>query len=469
MENTNTPTIWETDWLGSEPVYYNERTGAVSRRILDVIDSAHIELDPEGFNNYLAFGYSVFGQTPLRDIKYLPHSTKLTKTEAGLSLTSLPDVAEAHLTHATTETEALERFAAAITTWENSFTGEIVLPLSGGFDSRLLNHHVHDKARVRAFTYGTSENSSWSFEVINAKALAHKYHESWEEIPLTNFFSFVPEWEQIYGPATHAHGMYQIEFFSQVAAKVSGGAQVLSGIIGDAWAGSVKIPPITSPATVTPLGYSHGMHADPAMSLLKSTTSRRDEYFESHQEKLTDPRWRVIESMRFKMVLLSYLLTIPRSLGLTTWSPFLIPEVALGMLTIDPERRKNRQWQRDFFANHPETNVEQHLIKDRKNTLNLKALRTQPPLPPLDVSLLREYVRPGYLEWINTTLARAPRSLRLKKLLASPASLCYFFPGIHSLPCRLGLDPYTLTCEESRVLNAYLVLHPIQTILKMRR
>lgn len=466
MEKNN---VWETDWLGSEPVYYNERTGAVSSRIHEVIDPSHIEIDPEGFNNYLAFGYSVFGQTPLKDIKYLPHSTRLIKTDKKLSLTSLPDVAEEHLTHTTTETEALERFAAAVTKWENSFAGEIVLPLSGGFDSRLLNHHVHDKSRVRAFTYGTSENSSWSFEVINARALAHKYHESWEEIPLTNFFSLVPEWEKIYGPATHAHGMYHIEFYSKVADRVLPGAQVLSGIIGDAWAGSVKIPPITSPATVTPLGYSHGMHADPAMSLLKSSNDLRDDYFESHKNKLGDPRWRVIESMRFKMSLLSYLMTIPRSTGLATWSPFLIPEVALGMLTIDPKRRKNRQWQRDFFAAHPETNVEQHLIKDRKNTLNLKALRTQPPLPPLDVSLLCEYVRPEYLEWINNTLARAPRTLRIKKLLATPASLFYLFPGIHSIPTRLGFDPYTLKGEESRALNAYLVLHPIQTILKMRR
>lgn len=466
MNETNS---WESDWLGSEPIYYNERTGEVSKKILEVIDPARIELHPEGFNNYLAFGYSVFGQTPLKDIKYLPHSTRLTKVGDKLSLTSLPDVAEEHLGQTTSEAEAIERFGSAIQNWEASFSKEIILPLSGGFDSRLLNYFITDKSRVRAFTYGTSENSAWSFEVINAKALAHNYRESWEEIPLTNFFSLVPEWENLYGPATHAHGMYHIEFYGKVADRVSPGAQVLSGIIGDAWAGSVKIPPITSTAEMTPLGYSHGMHADPTMSLLKGTATLRDEYFDTHHEKLTDPRWRVIESMRFKMVLLSFLLAVPRSLGLSTWSPFIVPEVALGMLTIDSERRKNRQWQRDFFAAKPETNVEKRLIKDRKNTLNLKTLRTQTPLPPLDASVLREYIRPDYLEWINTTLARAPHTLRLKKLLATPASFFYLFPGIHSLPTRFGLDPYTLKCEESRALNAYLVLHPIQTILKMRR
>jgi hypothetical protein len=468
MNNHDNHTF-ETDWLGSEPVYYNERTGAVSRQIHDVIDYTHIEIHPEGFNNYLAFGYSVFGQTPLKDIKYLPHSSHLQKTSSGLSITSLPDIAEAHLTSTTSEADALDRFAAAVASWEGSFEGEIVLPLSGGFDSRLLNHFITDKTRVRSFTYGTSEPPARSFEVVNARTIATALGEQWEQIDLIDFFSRIDDWERLYGPATHAHGMYQLEFFNLVKERLSPGAQVLSGIIGDAWAGSVKIPDITSPDELTPLGYSHGMHADVNASLLRGSDTLRQTYFLSHQDHLRDPRWRVLESMRFKMVLLSYLLAVPRSLGLPTWSPFLIPEVALGMLTIDPARRVNRHWQRDFFAQHPALNVERRLFKDRKNTLNLQALRTQKPLPPLQVSVLREYVKPAYLEWINTTLARAPKTLAHKRLLALPASLCYLFPGIHALPARFGLDPYTLKNEESRALSAYLVLHPIQTVLNMRR
>jgi hypothetical protein len=468
--NPKPNTSLQTDWLGSEPVFYNERTGAVGHSVHDVIDYAHIELHPEGFNNYLAFGYSVFGQTPLRDVKYLPHSSRLTRTaDNALSVERLPDIAETHLTTTTSEGEALERFAHSVATWERSFTKEIVLPLSGGFDSRLLNHFITDKERVRAFTYGTSEVPAWSFEVINARAIAQALGERWERINLTDFFGRIDDWEALYGPATHAHGMYQLEFFSQVKNRVGTGAQVLSGIIGDAWAGSVKIPPITTPDELTPLGYSHGMHADVDASLMKSGGDLRHEYFGTHTERLHDPRWRVLESMRFKMVLLSYLLAVPRSLGFPTWSPFIVPEVALGMLTIDPARRVNRQWQRDFFSKYPALNVERRLIKDRKNTLNLQALRTQKPLPPLHVSLLGQYVKPDYIEWINSTLARAPRTLAHKRLLATPASLFYLFPGIHSLPSRFGLDPYTLKNEESRALSAYLVLHPIQSILKMRR
>ncbi len=466
--SSTTITTYETDWLGSRPVFYNERTGLVSHAITDVIDPSRIELHPEGFNNYLEFGYAVFGQTALVDIKYLPHSTRLTKTaEGSLKEEKLPDIAETLLAHTRSEHDVLEHFAQAIATWEKTTSGTIVLPLSGGFDSRLLAHSLRGNNRVRAFTYGTSYQQSRSFEVINARVLAASLGLSWEQIPLHDFLGRIPNWEEHYSVATHAHGMYQMEFYEAIKNKVGSGT-VLSGIIGDAWAGSVKIPPITTTEDVPALGYSHGMHADRGESLIKSGDELKQTYFTTHRTKLLDERWRVIESMRFKIVLLSYLLRTPEHFGFASWSPFLIPEIALSMLSLPLERRQNRQWQRDYFKQHASLNLERHLLKDRKNVLNLTALE-ETPLPPLDTTVLGPYVKPAYLTWINTTLVGAARTLRHKRLLATPASLLGFFPGLHSLPGRLGLDPYTLKNEESRALNAYLVLHPIQTVLNMRR
>ena len=48
--------LFETDWLASDPVYYNEVTGAASHGINDVIDFANVELDAEGLNAYLGTG-----------------------------------------------------------------------------------------------------------------------------------------------------------------------------------------------------------------------------------------------------------------------------------------------------------------------------------------------------------------------------------------------------------------------------
>ena len=45
----------KTDWLGSEPVFYNEKTKLISKNMLDVIDYDNFEFDEEGLNNYLQF------------------------------------------------------------------------------------------------------------------------------------------------------------------------------------------------------------------------------------------------------------------------------------------------------------------------------------------------------------------------------------------------------------------------------
>ena len=49
----------------------------MSYNINDVIDYRNLEIDPEGFNNYLDFGYSVFQQTPIKHVKFLRHSSRL--------------------------------------------------------------------------------------------------------------------------------------------------------------------------------------------------------------------------------------------------------------------------------------------------------------------------------------------------------------------------------------------------------
>ena len=52
--------VFTSDWLNLHPVFYNTKTLDISHNIKDVIDYCDLELDPEGFNNYLDFGYSVF-------------------------------------------------------------------------------------------------------------------------------------------------------------------------------------------------------------------------------------------------------------------------------------------------------------------------------------------------------------------------------------------------------------------------
>jgi len=249
--------VFETDWLASHPVFYNELTGKVSYNINDVIDYANLELHIEGFNNYLDFGYSILEQTPVKHVKFLRHSSRLLVDEQGkLSVEYPDDPVEAWLDRRYSEEDVFDLIQSKVRDWERSVEGEIVIPTSGGYDTRLLNWMIEDKSRVRSFTYGISDNQEESFEVVYARRLSEILGTRWEQIPLGDFHKYFDDWDRLFGVSTHAHGMYHFEFYTKILPKVSGGNPFLSGIIGDAWAGSVNIPALESCADVKPIRFS---------------------------------------------------------------------------------------------------------------------------------------------------------------------------------------------------------------------
>ena len=121
--------VYETDWLASQPVFYNVKTRAVSHNVNDVIDYADLQFHPEGFRNFLEFGYSVFGQTPLRNIHFLQHSSRLTVCDDGtLKIESLPDPVDNWLGRTTNEDELIDLIRHSIREWEDSVDGDIIIP-----------------------------------------------------------------------------------------------------------------------------------------------------------------------------------------------------------------------------------------------------------------------------------------------------------------------------------------------------
>jgi hypothetical protein len=407
IANATALQVFEADWLASQPVFYNEQTRRVSHNVNDVIDFRNLEFDADGFNNYLTFGYSVFQQTPIRHVKFLAPATRLTvRSDGSLALSSVADPVAAWLGRTSSEADALDALEVAVRRWERSTDGDIVIPTSGGYDSRLLNWLVRDKRRIRSFTFGLSRRQEESHEVVYARALAQRLNTHWQHITLGDCHQYFDDWDLLFGISTHAHGMYQLEFYDRIAQTHSGGLPLLSGIIGDAWAGDVEIEPICSPAELTRLGYTHGMHADTRMSLLHSDGALAAEYFERNRDQLADERFRVVEAMRFKIVLLTYLLRVPAHFGFRPWSPYLQPDIALRMLTLPAQRRAGRRWQQELFARHKLDLETLPLPVDRRNTLNQQALARQ-PLRPLSVQLLREVLRPDYVRWINATVTQS--------------------------------------------------------------
>jgi hypothetical protein len=450
--------LFETDWLASSPVFYNDKTGRASHNINDVIDYSNLELDPEGLNDFLDFGYSVLEQTPVKHVKLLRHSSRLFRDDSGaFAVQYLDDPVGDRLHRASTLEDVLSLLQSKIRAWENSCTGEIIIPTSGGYDSRLLNLMVEDKSRIRSFSFGLSKKQNRSYEVAYAKKVSEILGIRWEQIPLGDYHLYLDDWDRIFGASTHAHGMYHIEFYEKIKPKVTGGNPFLSGIIGDAWAGSVHIPSIESPQNIPFLGYSHGMNADPTMSRLKAEGARRRRYFDTHRERLCNRRFRIVEAMRFKMILLSYLMTVPLSFGFSPWSPFLDIDVAMAMLNLPPEQRRDRAWQRILFRGHGLDVENMGLRVDGSNVLNFEALRRH-PLQPLDSSLLREAVEPSYLEWIN-------RNLHESRLDTTRDAL-FDIRKLGGAMRWLGFQRHRDSV--SKAYCAYLVLKPIENLLKRR-
>lgn len=451
--------VFETDWLASRPVFYHELSGKASYHVNEVIDFDNLEFHPEGLTNFLAFGYSVLEQTPLRHVKFLSHSSRLTvHTDGRLEIERLADPVDRWLETVSHEDDVLHLLEKSVNDWEAGVKGEIVLPTSGGYDSRLLNLLVRDRSRVRTFTYGVSENQAECAEVVYAAAVSEILGTRWQRIELGDFLVHLDEWDRVFGLSTHAHGCHQIEFYKKVRECVGADGielPLLSGIIGDAWAGSVEIPETTSVQDVLRLGYSHGMVADPQMSLLAKDRSILEEYYATHRERLRSPLFRVVEAMRFKIVLLSYLFTVPRLYGFAPWSPFLVPEVALSMLTLPLERRRGRVWQKELFEKHGLNIESRNLQADYQNAMNPQAMRS-PYIRPLDEKLLGELVEPRYVRWINRHVGQHGKSLDAVWKMTQ-------MPGIRGALYRLNL---LQDSSRVRAYFAYLTLKPIENALK---
>lgn len=456
--------IYETDWLGCNPIFYNTKTGKVSHNINDAIDFRNLEFHPEGLNNYFDFGYSVFEQTPVKYVKFLRHSSKLIKKDNGKI--------EIHYLNYSTEKligkdsnskeeDVIDLIREKVQKWESSVNGEIIIPTSGGHDSRLLCSMIKDKSRIRSFSYGLSNNQSESFEVVYAQRLSEILGIKWEQIQLGEFHKYFDEWDKLYGVSTHATGMYHIEFYKKIIDRLGLGKSLLSGIIGSSLAGHLNIPIINNIKELNNLGYTHGLNADSSQSLLKSDNYLLENYFLKNKDKLKDDRFRIMESIRFKIILLSYLLKMPRHLSFKVWSPFHLEDVAISMLNLPKERRENRKWQIDFFRKNKINLEDMGLKVDYRNVLNLYAIKKVTP-KPLDINILKEVLNQNYLEWINSKITQCYFNIIFDNTIAKLMNV----PKIGGLMRRIGFK--TSNYQVLRAYCAYLTIKPIENLIIKR-
>ncbi len=445
------------NWVGYGTVFYNEKTGAVSTSIEDVIDYTNLEIDLNGLAAYLDYGYAVFGRTAVKNVKYLLPNETLSVVDGKVHITESEDRMVDELGKRSKEDDVLGMMEERINNWAASFQEDILIPTSGGFDSRLLNVLLKDRRRIRAYTYGTSFNQNLSRETVYAKALSERLGTHWQRIDLGEFNNYIAEWYALYGISIAASGTYHLEFYKQISDfEDHRKLHLLSGIIGDAWAGAFTVPEVKTIASYRTLGHTHGMSADASQAV---EADYKDElvapFFEKQKELLKMPEYRLLTTMRTKMMMLQFLVTLPPHYGFDSYSPFLEQDIAFAMLNLAPERRANRQWQRDFFKKHNVLFEEEKHRYTYQNSLNYYALLHH-RLEPLNVPLLREIIRPAYLEWINTTLSCINWKERVFQTL------------MHTPKVKEGLKLLGFKNRLMQAYFAYITIKPLEIMLLKR-
>lgn len=450
--------LFETDWLASFPIFYSLKNRLAGTKISDALSKDHkLNFHPEGLSNFLDFGYSVFGQTPIQDVNFLPPSSRLFRYENGsMSLEQISDPVEKWINYSLSESDIIELIKERVQNWEASLPSnqQIVLPLSGGFDSRLLLWCIRDKSRIRAYTYGLSKQQDKSIEVVHAKALAEHFKLNWQQIKIGRFHSYFDEWDKEFGLSVHAHGMYHIEFYKKIRENLKGEHAFLSGIFGDIWAGNFFPAELNSEKDLVNLSYSHGLCSNSKYLKLPDQNQIKEQFFRNNKDKLSDFRFKTITTIRLKIILICYLMKIPSLFRLKPWTPFLDIDIAMAMLNLPKSRRIERQWQIDFFKKVGLNLESLNLKANRTNSLNLQAMKQHKVLP-LNTELLSQFFEKNYLEWINKNAFVTPfRELRSDLLSV---------PKIGGILRRLGIKDTTLESY-----YAYLCLKPIEKFLERK-
>jgi hypothetical protein len=403
---------------------------------------------------------SVFFRTPVKGILFLPPNNDLVQDQWGrLKAVPRPEPDWLHILNTPTHPDdVLHKIETHIGNWEKSTTGDIVIPLSGGYDSRLIAMMLKDKNRVKAYTYGLGKNQSESFEAIYAQEIARRLKISWKRIELGDFNKYIPDWYRRFGASVHAHGMYHIEFYKKIKEETVG--DLASGLVGDAWAGK-SVAPVNRHDELRNLKLTHGAALSPnVLKTCPSSLEYSQNYYEEKKELLKDPKFCVVELIRHKMILLNYLEIIPESMGFKPFSPYCEQEVSLAMLALPEHLRKGRKWQADFFRKNNLYPEDKFLKCDYRNDLNRQSwVKYKTDFEPLDPQALSEIVNPSFVEWVN------------KRIRTPPSFFRYHFR--HNV--KLAMDRLRVgrwfgfkTHEHQKPYLAYLILYPLNRLARMR-
>lgn len=215
---------FENDYAGTVPVFYTTR-GTISASNLEPVtvlsSNARMEdISLENLYGFLRFSHFVWDETLYAHVRCQPPDSMLELALAPPGNATIRPLATVQATdagHGWSDEEVARRLRDLnVELVRDAFAplSTVILPLSAGYDSRMLACAASDLQPVpdlRCFTYGPTG----CLEVESARRLCHVLGFPWERVELPCRFlarTYLHKIGAVFGSSLHFHGMYQLEF-----------------------------------------------------------------------------------------------------------------------------------------------------------------------------------------------------------------------------------------------------------------
>jgi len=233
--NPNSPHTLEIDRLGRIHLYIvtkGPQVHAVGSNLAELVSASKKDLDWEAIATFFALGFFLNDKTHFKDIRILPPATRyhLDKnyTIKGERYWEWHHTVDPHRTYDETIVEYHRLLQQAVERCTQN--GHILLPISGGLDSRSLAAVMPRHTSVQSYSYGYTADS---IEISIASQIAHS-----KNLPFTAHVIQRYLFDRLPEVVTALHGSQDVTQARQVSISkwlAEHGDIVLTGLWGDVW------------------------------------------------------------------------------------------------------------------------------------------------------------------------------------------------------------------------------------------
>ncbi len=223
--------IVENDYAGSIPFFYSSRCGFVASNIEPCVflasDSSLEDVSPENIYGFLKYSHFIWDETAWKHIfQMLPDSAYHFASDGEVKKKKYLETVKASNNRVNLSDRdvgaQLYELNRNLVTRSLEIYDEIILPLSSGYDSRMIFAVLANDSKLAERTYCYTYGSEGSIEVEAGRRLSRLKKIKWHHIELPCKFlqsRYTKEIADLFGASLHMHGMYQIEFYEQIKSR----------------------------------------------------------------------------------------------------------------------------------------------------------------------------------------------------------------------------------------------------------